>query len=302
MNKKRFAIIAALLLCLSLTACNQNVDLTEDPSLSSSVSGSAGASDEPAEGTQLTSAQGTSQTAATVSQTTGTQDTETTAVTVSTEETTPKESQAATAAATVTTTTTTTTTTTAAPAPAPVITTTTTAAPVVTTTTTQAPPVTTTTTAPPVTTTTKSIDDFVDLYNMRLQEQQEKDFCERVFELTNQFREENGKTAFKRMDALDKAAVVRAWEILYDYRSDHKRPDGRSYGTVFEDFGIDCNGWAENIAAGQDSPEAVVEAWKNSEGHRKNMLSDDYTYMGVGMYYSPDAKYKYYWTQDFCGF
>ena len=41
MSKKRFIIAIALLLCMSLTACNQNVDLTEDPNLSDSISGSA---------------------------------------------------------------------------------------------------------------------------------------------------------------------------------------------------------------------------------------------------------------------
>lgn len=288
---------------MSLTACNQNVDLTEDPNLSDSISGSADVSGEPAEGTQLTSAQGTSQTAAAASQTESTDGTGSAAVTVSTEETVPEESQVTTSAVTTTATTTTTTTTTAASAaaattttakPTPVITTTT-AAPVITTT------ITTITTPPPaVTTTTKSIDDFVDMYNMRQQEQWEKDFCEQVFKLTNEFRAENGKPAFKRLDALDKAAVTRAWEILYDYRSDHKRPDGRSFGTVFADFGIAYSQCGENIAAGQDSPESVVNAWKNSPGHCKNMLSDDYTYMGVGMYYSPDAPYRYYWSQDFC--
>ena len=134
---------------------------------------------------------------------------------------------------------------------------------------------------------------------MRQQEQWEKDFCEQVFKLTNEFRAENKKPAFKRMDALDKAAVTRAWEILYDYRSDHKRPDGRSFSTVFEDFGINHNGCAENIAVGQASPESVVEAWKNSEGHKKNMLAD-YTYMGVGMYCNADVPNGYYWVQDFC--
>ena len=100
MNKKRFVIAAALLLCLSLSACNQNVDLTEEPDLSNSVSDTA-------EGTQLISAQGTSQTAVTASQTTDTQGAESTAVTVSAEETTPKESQVTTAAVTTVTTTTT---------------------------------------------------------------------------------------------------------------------------------------------------------------------------------------------------
>lgn len=304
MNKKRFVITAALLLCLSLTACGEDIDLTDDPSLTNNISDSADASGTAAEETQLTSAKETSRTETSVSQTTdSTQSTESTAVTVSTVEAPPEESQVTTAAVTTAATTTTITATTTTTA-APIVTTTTAKpTPVVTTTTTAAPPVVTTTTtaAPPVVTTTdKDIDDFVGRYNQRLQEQWEKDFAEQVFKLTNEFRAEKGKPAYKKLDALNNAAVTRAWEILCDYRSDHKRPDGQSFTSVFAEYGIKYSQCGENIAAGQNTPESVVEAWKNSQSHRDNMLSDKYTYMGVGMYYSADTQYGYYWTQDFC--
>ena len=38
----------------------------------------------------------------------------------------------------------------------------------------------------------------------------------------------------------------------------------------------------ENIAYGQSSPAAVVQAWMNSSGHRANILSRDFTTIGVG--------------------
>ena len=64
---------------------------------------------------------------------------------------------------------------------------------------------------------------------------------------------------------------------------------------------VNVCGWGENIAAGQDSPESVVDAWMNSPSHRAAILNKDYTYMGVGYYYIEDDYQSYYhfWTQEF---
>lgn len=286
-----------MLLCLSLTACSNDIILTEDPSLTNpiNISGSAETSGTASvEETQLTSGKENS-----VSQTQtpdSTQSSEPTAVTVSTVENPPEEGQVTTASTTVTTTTAAKPVTAAATTrPAPVVTTATTTAapPVVTAATTAAPPAVTTTT-------TKAIEGFVDRYNQRQQEQWEKDFAEQVFKLTNEFRVKNQMPPFKKMDALNNAAVTRAWEILYDYRSDHARPDGQKYFTVFNENGIQYHKCGENIAAGQTTPEEVMKAWINSPGHKANILSDDFTYLGVGMYYKEDDTYGYYWSQEFC--
>ena len=54
---------------------------------------------------------------------------------------------------------------------------------------------------------------------------------------------------------------------------------------------------AENIAMGQKSPKQVVEAWMNSEGHRKNILTPELTEIGIGI--EKNAKGQIYWTQNF---
>ena len=57
----------------------------------------------------------------------------------------------------------------------------------------------------------------------------------------------------------------------------------------------------ENIAAGYDTPESVVEGWMNSAGHRKTILNESYDYFAVGVYYKendPDY-YFYYWDLIF---
>ena len=54
----------------------------------------------------------------------------------------------------------------------------------------------------------------------------------------------------------------------------------------------------ENIAAGNETPEAVVKLWLDSPGHRRNMLNPAYTEIGVGVTRTAD-RYGVYWVQVF---
>ena len=70
-----------------------------------------------------------------------------------------------------------------------------------------------------------------------------------------------------------------------------------TYGSPFDmmrDQGVSYKSAGENIAKGQRTPQEVVQAWMNSEGHRRNILSNDYTHIGVG--YDPNG---HHWTQMF---
>lgn len=62
----------------------------------------------------------------------------------------------------------------------------------------------------------------------------------------------------------------------------HVNPDGDNPGARIAASGYSPSGWGENIAAGYPTPEAVVEGWMNSDGHCSNMMSDDFTEVGVG--------------------
>ena len=57
-------------------------------------------------------------------------------------------------------------------------------------------------------------------------------------------------------------------------------------------FGYPEVAMGENLASGQRTPQAVVNAWMNSEGHRANILNPIYTEMGVGFL-------NFYWVQKF---
>jgi len=125
-------------------------------------------------------------------------------------------------------------------------------------------------------------------------------FEKQVLALVNKERAAYGLTPLKTMTNLSKAAQKRAEEIAVDFA--HTRPNGSSCFSVLEEYGFELNRYwcGENIAAGQNTPEAVVESWMNSSGHRANILSENYEYLGVGCY-TTNAGYGIYWTQVFLG-
>ena len=68
----------------------------------------------------------------------------------------------------------------------------------------------------------------------------------------------------------------------------HTRPDGSSWSTVFDQYGVSWGGGiAENLAYISYSEAAdVVYSWMNSSGHKANILNGSYSEIGVGVYYS----------------
>ncbi len=122
------------------------------------------------------------------------------------------------------------------------------------------------------------------LQTLRVSGTQNGDYANEVLRLVNIEREKVGVAPLTMDQDLLDAAMQRAAETAL-YVS-HTRPDGSSCFTVSK------KARAENIAAGQATPAAVVESWMNSPGHRTNMLSRSSTTIGVGCF-------DYYWVQLF---
>ena len=118
-------------------------------------------------------------------------------------------------------------------------------------------------------------------------------YAKQVVRLVNQERAKVGLPALTLDTTASKAAQVRAKEIRTSFS--HTRPNGSSCFTALKEAGVSYRTAGENIAAGQQTPEQVVAAWMNSEGHRKNILGSQYTAIGVG--YLEGG----YWTQFFIG-
>lgn len=121
-------------------------------------------------------------------------------------------------------------------------------------------------------------------------------FEARVIDLTNEQRRKNGLPNLQPDTALSNVAQEKSNDMQAKNYFSHTSP---TYGSPFDmmrDFGVSYNTAGENIAMGQRSAEEVVNAWMNSEGHRKNILSPNYTHIGVG-----HTTQGNYWTQMFIG-
>ncbi|MCL2030543.1 MAG: CAP domain-containing protein [Oscillospiraceae bacterium] len=126
----------------------------------------------------------------------------------------------------------------------------------------------------------------------------EEEFAREVLRLTNLERAKAGLSPLSGDDALlNDAARVRAREIITLF--DHTRPDGRRFSSVYDDLGVQWSSAGENLAGGQPTPEAAVKAWMESDGHRKNILRDGFTHLGVGVVLDDSGQYRIYWVQLF---
>ncbi len=117
-----------------------------------------------------------------------------------------------------------------------------------------------------------------------------------VLRLVNVERARVGAAPLKLAKDLTASAYVRAKELPYKFS--HTRPDGSKCFTAMPQIG---HVLGENLAGGQTSPQQVVQAWMDSKTHRENMLSKNFTEMGVVYYYQSNSKYKHYWVQHFRG-
>lgn len=110
---------------------------------------------------------------------------------------------------------------------------------------------------------------------------------------------ERSKQGLKSLDSdwqLSRVARYKSQDMRDNGYFSHTSP---TYGSPFEmmkSFGISYRTAGENIAKGQKTPKAVVNAWMNSSGHRANILNSSFTKIGVG--YVKDGNY---WTQMFIG-
>lgn len=120
-------------------------------------------------------------------------------------------------------------------------------------------------------------------------------FAEQVTALVNKERAKAGLGELTLDKTIEKAAFTRAKEITRSFS--HTRPDGSNFSSVLKEHGITYRGSGENIAWGQKSPEEVMKAWMNSEGHRANILNPNFKKIGVGHY--QNEKGTNYWAQLF---
>ena len=117
-----------------------------------------------------------------------------------------------------------------------------------------------------------------------------------VLNIVNEERTNAGLKPLQMDWELQRVARIKACDMATTGYFSHQSPD---YGSPFEmmkQYGISYRTAGENIAQGQRTPQEVMNAWMNSQGHRANILKSDFTHFGVGY-----CQQGNHWVQMFIG-
>ncbi|MCA9364160.1 hypothetical protein KC727_02990 [Candidatus Kaiserbacteria bacterium] len=114
-----------------------------------------------------------------------------------------------------------------------------------------------------------------------------------IVDLTNEERDHEVLGQLTRSDVLDRAAQLKADDMVANGYFAHYSPTGVSPWYWFDTVGYTYIHAGENLAVHFTDSSDVVNAWMNSPGHRANILSGKYTEIGVG---TAKGEYKGYET------
>ncbi|QTD96520.1 sigma-70 family RNA polymerase sigma factor [Streptomyces cyanogenus] len=117
-----------------------------------------------------------------------------------------------------------------------------------------------------------------------------------VVALVNKERATAGCGPVTEDPQLDKAAQGHSDDMAARGFFDHTNPDGAGPGERITAAGYRWSTYGENIARGQQTPQAVMDSWMNSPGHRANILNCSFKNIGVGVH---DGQGGPWWTQAF---
>lgn len=132
------------------------------------------------------------------------------------------------------------------------------------------------------------------------------DYAQRILELVNIERVNNGLSPLTLNKSLTRQAMQRAADLVINFS--HTRPNGNTFSGVDKFY---LNGEVidnrdgpdevvypagENITAGHETPEEAVEGWMNSPSHRFNILTPTFESIGIGCFVNNGI---HYWVQLF---
>jgi uncharacterized protein YkwD len=120
---------------------------------------------------------------------------------------------------------------------------------------------------------------------------------QQVFDQTNQFRRSKGLPKLELRTELNNiakkhSANMASGRVAFGHQGFAQRSAGASAAIQA------IRSFAENVAYGAASAKEVMNLWKNSPGHRSNMLGH-YRYTGIGT--ATDKHGQIYYTQVFGG-
>jgi uncharacterized protein YkwD len=101
-------------------------------------------------------------------------------------------------------------------------------------------------------------------------------------------------------DKLTAASDAHALDMATKNYFSHDSQDGRSFSTRITNAGYTWAAVGENIAAGQQTVESVMNSWRNSAGHCANLMSANFVDVGVACRPAASSSntYSKYWVMD----
>lgn len=123
-----------------------------------------------------------------------------------------------------------------------------------------------------------------------------------IFTSVNAERSANGLVPLSYNNTMQDYARIKSKDMGDRGYFDHTSPDGELITAQMKRDGVTYNAWGENIAYIQGNSNNAslgnqfMTNWMNSQGHRENILSTNFTSIGIGVYKIGNT---YYATQEF---
>jgi uncharacterized protein YkwD len=118
--------------------------------------------------------------------------------------------------------------------------------------------------------------------------------------LINDYRAANGVGPLALSPTLSAAAKAHSQDMATKNYFDHTGLDGSTPQQRMTASGYTgANATGENIFAGDEHASGAFASWKNSPPHNANMLSPNFTAIGIGRAFDANSKFGWYWTTTF---
>lgn len=123
-----------------------------------------------------------------------------------------------------------------------------------------------------------------------------------IYQRVNSERAAAGLPGLSYNTTMEKYARIKSADMGEKGYFSHEDPQGKLITDTMKADGVSYNSWGENIAyiQGKRDNEGLatefMNNWMNSSGHRANILSTNFTSIGVGVYKIGNT---YYATQEF---
>jgi uncharacterized protein YkwD len=119
----------------------------------------------------------------------------------------------------------------------------------------------------------------------------------KLFEMVNQERARRNLPAYLLSPLLTQAAQQHSADMAREHKLEHGLYGKGPYQRMIA-YGYKPIAGGENIAGVVSTPEEAMQSWEVSKGHWGNILSTEYTEIGIGAGASRDG-FGYFWTQKF---